>query len=84
MKQLKNLTKVSNKGLLYTHTHTHLISEKPNVIANKVKQSGEIATPYGLAMTGQYGRSMVEMLGVLAVIGVLSVAGIAGFKKCDG
>lgn len=26
------------------------------------------------------GRSMVEMLGVLAVIGVLSVAGIAGFK----
>ncbi len=26
------------------------------------------------------GRSMVEMLGVLAIIGVLSVAGIAGFK----
>ena len=26
------------------------------------------------------GRSMVEMLGVLAVVGVLSVAGIAGVK----
>ena len=27
------------------------------------------------------GRSMVEMLGVLAVIGVLSVGGIAGYSK---
>ena len=26
------------------------------------------------------GRSMVEMLGVLAVIGVLSIAGIAGYR----
>ena len=29
----------------------------------------------------QLGRSMVEMLGVLAVIGVLSIVGIAGYKK---
>ncbi len=29
----------------------------------------------------QIGRSMIEMLGVLAVIGVLSVGGIAGFSK---
>ena len=29
----------------------------------------------------QYGRSMIEMLGVLAIIGVLSVAGIAGYSK---
>ena len=29
----------------------------------------------------QFGRSMVEMLGVLAIIGVLSVAGIAGYTK---
>lgn len=28
-----------------------------------------------------YGRSMVEMLGVLAIIGVLSVGGIAGYSK---
>ena len=40
--------------------------------------SQKIATPCGLAMT-ESGRSMVEMLGVLAVIGVLSVAGIAGY-----
>ena len=27
------------------------------------------------------GRSMIEMLGVLAIIGVLSVGGIAGYYK---
>jgi len=30
---------------------------------------------------GQSGRSMVEMLGVLAIIGVLSVGAIAGYQK---
>ena len=29
----------------------------------------------------QRGRSMIEMLGVLAIVGVLSVAGIAGYSK---
>ncbi|MBP5215162.1 MAG: hypothetical protein J6039_01210 [Alphaproteobacteria bacterium] len=29
----------------------------------------------------QTGRSMIEMLGVLAIIGVLSVGGIAGYSK---
>lgn len=29
----------------------------------------------------QSGRSMVEMLGVLAIIGVLSTSGIAGYTK---
>jgi hypothetical protein len=29
----------------------------------------------------QYGRSMIEMLGVLAIIGVLSVGGIVGYTK---
>ena len=29
----------------------------------------------------QFGRSMIEMLGVLAIIGVLSVGGIAGYGK---
>ena len=31
--------------------------------------------------TIQYGRSMIEMLGVLAIVGVLSVGGIAGYSK---
>ncbi|MBR1600599.1 MAG: hypothetical protein IJ677_03380 [Alphaproteobacteria bacterium] len=30
------------------------------------------------------GRSMIEMLGVLAIIGVLSVGGIAGYSKAMG
>ena len=34
-----------------------------------------------LFKNNQYGRSMVEMLGVLAIIGVLSVGGIAGYSK---
>lgn len=29
----------------------------------------------------EYGRSMIEMLGVLAIIGVLSVGGISGYSK---
>lgn len=29
----------------------------------------------------QSGRSMVEMLGVLAIIGVLSIGGIAGYSR---
>ena len=29
----------------------------------------------------QSGRSMVEMLGVLAIIGVLSIGGIAGYRQ---
>lgn len=29
----------------------------------------------------EYGRSMIEMLGVLAIIAVLSVGGIAGYSK---
>ena len=34
----------------------------------------------GLYMKSQTGRSMVEMLDVLAIIGVLSVGGIAGYR----
>lgn len=32
-------------------------------------------------MENQKGRSMIEMLGVLAIVGVLSVGGIAGYSK---
>ena len=33
-----------------------------------------------IAKTSDSGRSMIEMLGVLAIIGVLSVGGIAGYS----
>ena len=32
-------------------------------------------------LENETGRSMIEMLGVLAIIGVLSVGGIAGYSK---
>ena len=34
-----------------------------------------------LSKNNEHGRSMVEMLGVLAIIGVLSVGGISGYSK---
>ena len=34
-----------------------------------------------MSKKSQIGRSMIEMLGVLAIIGVLSVGGIAGYSK---
>ncbi|MCM1324525.1 MAG: hypothetical protein NC218_10415 [Acetobacter sp.] len=34
-----------------------------------------------LFYSNQQGRSMIEMLGVLAIVGVLSVGGIAGYSK---
>ncbi len=35
----------------------------------------------GARVANSFGRSMIEMLGVLAIIGVLSVGGIAGYSK---
>ena len=29
----------------------------------------------------QYGRSMIEMIGILAIVGILTVAGIIGYSK---
>ncbi len=34
-----------------------------------------------LYITSQAGRSMIEMIGVLAIIGVLSMGGVAGYSK---
>ena len=34
-----------------------------------------------ITKNNQFGRSMVEMLGVLAIIGVLSIGAIAGYNK---
>lgn len=46
---------------------------------NELKSAGFPLSLRSAGMT-ECGRSMVEMLGVLAVIGVLSVAGIAGYS----
>lgn len=47
----------------------------------KQVQNDEVRDCHAIARNdGESGRSMVEMLGVLAVIGVLSVAGIVGYS----
>ena len=75
----------------HTHTHTHTIRiwradfkhrDTPSIRKlgvffilnerNKNKMKEQIKS--------QSGRSMVEMLGVLAIIGVLSIGGIAGYR----
>jgi len=50
-------------------------AEDPLMISTKSRGENK----YGSAT--QSGRSMIEMLGVLAIIGVLSVGGIAGYSK---
>ena len=52
-------------------------NQKNNVILSETKNLMRSFT--FVQDDNQRGRSMVEMLGVLAVIGVLSVAGIAGY-----
>ncbi|MBR3501816.1 MAG: hypothetical protein IKO06_02800 [Alphaproteobacteria bacterium] len=44
----------------------------------KIKNNNSL---YRKGRESQSGRSMIEMLGVLAIIGVLSVGGIAGYSK---
>ena len=52
------------------------VSQKTTVIWGHFNGKGE-----KMRSKNQFGRSMIEMLGVLAIIGVLSVGGIAGYSK---
>ncbi len=62
---LENGRKPYSTTHTHTHTHTHLKPADKNFSYK----------------SQQVGRSMIEMLGVLAIIGVLSIGGIAGFSK---
>ena len=69
----KNKISLFTKGGNVVHQYaTKLIErgEQNSTLAKKLPADGV-----------QCGRSMIEMLGVLAIIGVLSVGGIAGFSK---
>ena len=59
--------------------NTFLTAKK--VLDAKSEQSGCSPLAESGADAPQSGRSMIEMLGVLAIIGVLSVGGIAGYSK---
>lgn len=73
---MKNLLKKENK----TMCHSGLDPESKGWMLNQV-QHDKVRDCHAIARNdNESGRSMVEMLGVLAVVGVLSVAGVAGFK----
>ena len=51
------------------------------VCGNDIKKEGGITVEEGrLKSDSESGRSMVEMLGVLAIMGVLAIGGIAGYR----
>ena len=51
------------------------------VMDTRLPQPAGCGDKHDVESRGQYGRSMIEMLGVLAIIAVLSVGGIAGYSK---
>ena len=58
---------------LFCHPRAWLLA-RPEDLDSRVKPENDYKVM-------QCGRSMIEMLGVLAIIGVLSVGGIAGYSK---
>ncbi len=67
---------------LFCHPRAWLLA-RPEDLDSRVKPeyNGEQSLIKGVDKAVSSGRSMIEMLGVLAIIGVLSVGGIAGYSK---
>ena len=70
LEQLKTHIKIHS---LFCHPRAWLLA-RPEDLDSRVKPENDYKVM-------QCGRSMIEMLGVLAIIGVLSVGGIAGYSK---
>ena len=68
-KNLKNSNKYTGENSIVSHLFSSVLS----VILRRKRSE--------LSTGNCTGRSMIEMLGVLAIIGVLSVGGIAGYSK---
>ena len=59
-----------------------MLNTKNNFKALSLSTESEVLNSHKLhTCNNEKGRSMIEMLGVLAIIGVLSVGGIAGYSK---
>ena len=69
------LTKITFKGLDVVRQYAALLERR--VQRGTRARKALVVT----RQTNPLGRSMIEMLGVLAIIGVLSVGGIAGYSK---
>ena len=61
------------------NSFTRLKNNQKAEYSEQIKPQSRLNGLRGMYLA-EYGRSMVEMLGVLAVIGVLSVAGIMGYR----
>ena len=62
-------------GIEFLRRNSRVFKISPHTLSSlRVKRSND-------DRQGEVGRSMIEMLGVLAIIGVLSVGGIAGYSK---
>ena len=70
---LERLNIHTNISSLFCHPRAWL-SARPEDLDSRNKSEND-------NLVAQCGRSMIEMLGVLAIIGVLSVGGIAGYSK---
>lgn len=68
----KIITNIKNTNNKFARTRTNSIFSPSS--------ADKLATPLALSEFS-FGRSMIEMLGVLAIIAVLSVGGIAGYSK---
>ncbi len=72
---IKNKTNIILKGLDVVRQYAALLERR--VQSSTRARKAQVVT----RQTNPTGRSMIEMLGVLAIIGVLSVGGIAGYSK---
>ena len=73
-----------NRSKTYTQSGKMMIKntqDKKEISKNKSMLSEQYIYKKNIIQTrSQDGRSMIEMLGVLAIIGVLSIGGIAGYR----
>ena len=81
LKGIEFLRKNSRVFKISSHTLSSLRVKRSNLVTLQRTLSSFLRCARNDDRQGEVGRSMIEMLGVLAIIGVLSVGGIAGYSK---
>ena len=75
-----NVIRGHTLNVILGHTLNVILGLVPRIHAEHTLMDTRVKPEYDYKVM-QCGRSMIEMLGVLAIIGVLSVGGIAGYSK---
>ena len=84
LNHLSNVIFKHLSNVIFKHLSNVILGFIPRIHAKSTPmdpRDGLFVTPEDDYKVMQCGRSMIEMLGVLAIIGVLSVGGIAGYTK---